>query len=50
MNLFNCFQFFFLGMQIAFEIDGRYSTSLWCAGISLAFALPNLLNKKLYRR
>lgn len=32
-----CFQTFFLGVQIAFLIDGKYDISLMFAGVSVCF-------------
>jgi hypothetical protein len=43
MNVYHLFQYFFLGMQIAFVIDGNYPVSLVCAAASLAFGVVNII-------
>jgi hypothetical protein len=41
MNIYHIIQYFFLGLEIAFAIDGN---AAWipCAIASLAFAVPNI--------
>ena len=44
MSIYLLFQYFFLGMQIAFVLDGNYAVSLICMLASLAVGVLNLTN------